>query len=50
MLVLAGSNPSRTEIQFFGDEQPLQDMKTLFKHRLGEDGLDDIVAALPYLG
>jgi len=49
LLVLAGSNPSSKEVQFSGDSQPLNDLKVLFENDLGEEGLEGLLAALPYL-
>ena len=49
VILLAASHSSATSVGFRGDERVLADLRTLFEHRLGEDGLDGLPASLQYL-
>ena len=49
VILLAASHPQATSVGFRGDERVLADLRTLFEHRLGEDGLDGLPASLQYL-
>jgi phosphotransferase system HPr (HPr) family protein len=49
VILLAASHPQATSVGFRGDERVLEDLRTLFAHRLGEDGLDGLPASLQYL-
>ena len=49
VILLAASHPQATSVGFRGDERVLEDLRTLFAHRLGEDGLDGLPPSLQYL-
>jgi hypothetical protein len=49
VLMAAGSNAGERKITFEGDRRPLDDLKALFEHRLGEDGLAKLPRQLSYL-
>jgi phosphotransferase system HPr-like phosphotransfer protein len=49
LLVSVGSTPGERCYTFRGDEHPLRDIRLLFEHGLGEDGLDSLPEALDYL-
>jgi phosphotransferase system HPr-like phosphotransfer protein len=49
VILLAASHPTSTQVTFLGDDRPLNDLALLFRHRLGEDGLDRLPAELSYL-
>ncbi len=49
VILLAASHPTATQVSFRGDERPLADLTLLFRHRLGEEGLDGLPAELAYL-
>lgn len=49
ILMAAGANSAERTITFAGDRRPLQDLKRLFEHRLGEDGLTRLPRQLSYL-
>jgi hypothetical protein len=49
ILVAAGSNASERKIIFEGDRRPLEDLRSLFAHRLGEDGFAAFPNELSYL-
>lgn len=49
VMILAGSFPNARKLLFHGDEHPLEDIRLLFEHGLGEKGLDDLPEKLSYL-
>jgi hypothetical protein len=49
VLMAAGANTGVRKIAFEGDRRPLEDLRVLFQHRLGEDGLDRLPDRLSYL-
>jgi len=49
LLVCVGSHPEERRFVFRGDENPLRDIRTLFEHDLGENGLDAFPERLSYL-
>lgn len=49
MILLIGSHPTARRVVFKGDARPLADVKALFDHRLGEDGIESLPEALRYL-
>jgi phosphotransferase system HPr-like phosphotransfer protein len=49
MLVLIGTFPDEKDFEFVGDPSTLHDLKLLFAHNLGEDGLDALPEGLAYL-
>ncbi len=49
LLLAVGSNPDERRFMFRGDANPLRDIGLLFRHGLGEEGLDALPAALAYL-
>jgi phosphotransferase system HPr (HPr) family protein len=49
VMMLAGSAAGTETISFRGDERPLEDLKLLFDHRLGESGRHTLPAELGYL-
>jgi len=49
LLVTVGSNPDARRFVFRGDENPLRDIGLLFRHGLGERGMDALPARLAYL-
>jgi phosphotransferase system HPr (HPr) family protein len=49
VILLAASHPQATSVGFRGDERVLADLRTLFEHKLGEDGLDGLPPSLQYL-
>lgn len=49
LLVTIGSNPDARRFVFRGDENPLRDIGLLFRHGLGERGLDALPPQLGYL-
>ena len=49
VILLAASHPTATKVAFRGDERPLADLQELFKHRLGEEGLEALPPSLAYL-
>jgi len=50
VMMALGSHSAEREVTFRGDEKPLADLRLLFDHRLGEDGLDGLPTQLAYLG
>jgi hypothetical protein len=49
VMMTLGNNPGVRVIRFKGDERPVEDIKLLFDHRLGEDGLERLPERLDYL-
>jgi phosphotransferase system HPr-like phosphotransfer protein len=49
ILMAAGANSGDRRIAFEGDTAPLRDLRLLFEHRLGEDGLERFPRQLSYL-
>ena len=49
LLVCVGSHPDERVFVFRGDENPLRDIRLLFEHGLGEEGLDSLPSDLSYL-
>lgn len=49
ILMAAGANAGERKITFDGDQRPLEDLRLLFEHRLGEDGLGRLPRQLSYL-
>ena len=49
LLVTVGSLPGQDTFIFRGDERPVTDIHLLFKHGLGESGLDELPPELSYL-
>lgn len=49
VLMASGANVGERVIIFEGDVRPLDDLKLLFEHRLGEDGVAGLPAAIAYL-
>jgi hypothetical protein len=49
ILMAAGTNTAERKITFDGDQRPLEDLRLLFEHRLGEDGLERFPRQLSYL-
>lgn len=49
LLVTIGSNPDARRFVFRGDENPLRDIGLLFRHGLGERGMDALPPQLAYL-
>lgn len=49
VILLAASHPTATQVSFRGDERPLADLALLFRHRLGEEGLEGLPPELAYL-
>lgn len=49
LLVTIGSNPDAHRFVFRGDENPLRDIGLLFRHGLGERGMDALPPQLGYL-
>jgi phosphotransferase system HPr-like phosphotransfer protein len=49
VLMAAGSGSGDSKIAFEGDTMPLQDLRLLFEHRLGEDGRARFPRRLSYL-
>jgi len=49
VLLLAGTFPGAREVTFRGDEKPLDDLRLLFEHELGERGLEHLPERLGYL-
>jgi hypothetical protein len=49
LLVAVGSHPEAREYVFRGDIHPLRDIGLLFESALGEDGIENLPAALAYL-
>jgi hypothetical protein len=49
MLMAAGANAGVRTMTFEGDRRPLEDIRKLFEHRLGEDGLAGFPKELSYL-
>ena len=49
VLMAAGANSGNRRIIFEGDTAPLRDLRLLFDHRLGEDGLSRFPRRLSYL-
>jgi phosphotransferase system HPr-like phosphotransfer protein len=49
MILAVGSNPSARTVRFVGDARALSDIRLLFEHRLGEDGIVQLPAQLGYL-
>src|SRR5439155_19837410 len=49
VILLAASHPAARQVGFRGDERPLADLQELFRHRLGEDGLDRLPPSLAYV-
>jgi phosphotransferase system HPr-like phosphotransfer protein len=49
LLVTIGSNPDARRFVFRGDENPLRDIGLLFRHGLGERGMDALPPQLSYL-
>jgi hypothetical protein len=48
-LVCVGSHPDERRFIFRGDENPLRDIRILFEHGLGEDGVESLPESLDYL-
>ena len=49
ILMAAGTNTGERKITFDGDRRPLEDLRLLFEHRLGEDGFARFPRQLSYL-
>lgn len=49
LIMLVGGRADARSFVFRGDARPLQDIRQLFEHRLGEDGLDLLPLSLDYL-
>jgi len=49
LLLAVGSNPDERRFVFRGDANPLRDVGLLFRHGLGEDGLEALPSDLSYL-
>ena len=49
IIMIAGNQPEVREVVFEGDARPLDDLKILFDHGLGERGSGDLPEALDYL-
>lgn len=48
-ILVVGSHPDARTVRFRGDSRVLSDVKLLFEHRLGEDGVSGLPTALDYL-
>lgn len=49
LIMLVGGHAEARSFVFRGDARPLQDIRVLFEHGLGEDGLDLLPTTLDYL-
>ncbi|MFT5051408.1 MAG: phosphotransferase system HPr-like phosphotransfer protein [Chlamydiales bacterium] len=49
LMIAIGSNPEERCYTMHGDERPLRDLKLLFEHQLGENGINLLPAQLDYL-
>lgn len=49
LLLAIGAHPEEKKLFFRGDANPLKDIRLLFQHRLGEDGLHTLPDELGYL-
>ncbi len=49
VILLAGGHLGEDRVTFKGDRLPIADLRLLFQHRLGEDGLEQLPEELAYL-
>ncbi|MCB9833518.1 MAG: hypothetical protein H6807_13695 [Planctomycetes bacterium] len=49
VILLAGNHLKESRVTFKGDRLPVADLRLLFEHRLGEDGLEKLPEQLSYL-
>ena len=49
MMITVGSHPESRRYTFRGDAAPLRDIELLFRHGLGEDGVQNLPPELDYL-
>jgi phosphotransferase system HPr-like phosphotransfer protein len=49
LILFVGNHPDARKVAFRGDRRPLEDLRLLFEHGLGEQGLDQFPEQLAYL-